>query len=99
MFPKERRNERRYTVQQPALVSLQQRDVRIDSVARNVSTHGALLQCEMPIPVQSKIEVTLCFPNALPLQAPGEVLRVERPFSEGPFLIAVRCETSWEFLR
>ena len=100
MFPKERRSERRYPVQQPARVRLQEGDWReIDMVARNVSTHGALLECDGPIPIRSKIEVTLRFPDALPLQAPGEVLRVEQPFSEGPFLIAVRCETSWEFLR
>ncbi len=100
MFPAERRSERRYPVRQPARVKLKVGNVReIDVVARDVSTHGALLQCESPIPLRSKIEVTLRFPNALPLQAPGEVLRVEQPSPGGAFLIAIRCDAPWEFLR
>ena len=100
MFPMERRNERRYPVQQPAFVRLKGGNGHeIDMVAQNVSTHGVLLQCEEPIPLRSKIEVTLRFPNALPLQAPGEVLRVEQPSSGGAFLIAVRCDAPWEFSR
>jgi hypothetical protein len=64
-----------------------------------VSTHGLLLRCETIIPVRSTIEVTLRFPKALPLEGAGEVMRVEQAPAGGAFLIAVRCEASWEFLR
>jgi hypothetical protein len=68
-------------------------------VAQNVSAHGLLLRCETRIPIRSKIEVTLRFPNTLPLEGTGEVVRVEQPSASGAFLIAVRCEAPWEFSR
>jgi len=69
----------------------------VEAVAQNVSAHGLLLRCETLIPLRSKIAVTLRFPNALPLQAAGEVLRVEQPSAGGAFLIAVACEAPWGF--
>jgi len=97
---RERRSERRYPIRQPAFVRFQAGESgEIKTVAQNVSARGALLQCETLIPVHSKIEVTLSFPNALPLAGAGEVLRVERPSADGASLIAVRCEAPWEFPR
>ena len=71
----------------------------VEAVAQNVSAHGLLLRSETLIPIRSKIEVTLCFPNARPLVGAGEVLRVDQPAAVRGFLIAVRCEAPWEFLR
>jgi hypothetical protein len=100
MFREERRSERRYPIRQPAFVRFQGgNEGEVETVAQDVSAHGLLLRCETLIPVRSKIEVTLRFPNALPLEATGEVLRVEQPPAGGAFLIAVRCEASWEFSR
>lgn|ERR1700682_5715702 len=100
MFGEERRSERRYPVRQPAFVKLQTGEKReVETVTQNVSASGLLLQCETPIPVRSKIEVTLRFPNALPLEGTGEVLRVEQASTDGAFLMAVRCEVPWEFSR
>jgi hypothetical protein len=100
MFREERRSERRYPIRQPAFVRFQGgNEGEVETVAQDVSAHGLLLRCETLIPVRSKIEVTLRFPNALPLEATGEVLRVEQPPAGGAFLIAVRCEAPWNFSR
>jgi hypothetical protein len=100
MFREERRSERRYPIRQSALVKFETGErLEVETVAQNVSAHGLLLRCKALIPLSSKIEITLCFPNALPLEGTGEVLRVEQPLAGGPFLIAVRCEAPWDFLR
>ena len=100
MSREERRSERRYPIRQPAFVKFRAGERReVETVAQNVSAHGLLLRCETLIPIRSKIEVTLCFPNALPLEGAGEVLRVEQPSADGVFLIAVRCEAPWDFSR
>jgi hypothetical protein len=97
MFREERRSEPRYPMHQPAFVRFKgtTKD-EIEAVAQNVSAHGLLLRCETLIPLRSKIEVTLRFPNALPLEGTGEVLRVE-PSAGAAFLIAIACEAPWEF--
>jgi len=100
MFREERRSEPRYQIRQPAFVRFQGEHMgQVETVAQNVSAHGVLLRCETLIPRRSKIAVTLRFPNALPLEAAGEVLRVEQPFAGGAFLIAVACGAPWEFSR
>jgi len=100
MFREERRSKRRYPIRQPAFVKFQTGERgEVETVAQNVSISGLLVRCETLIPVRSKIEVTLCFPNALPLEGAGEVLRVEQPSAGRAFLIAVRCEAPWEFSR
>ena len=99
MFREERRSERRYPIRQAAFVKSQTGEGReVETVAQNASAHGLLLRCETRIPIRSKIEVTLRFPDALPLEGTGEVLRVE-PSAGGAFLIAVRCEAPWDFSR
>jgi hypothetical protein len=98
MFREERRSERRYPIRQPAFVKFQASGGEVETLAQNVSAGGLLLRCETQIPC-SKIKVTLCFPNARPLEAVGEVLRVEQPSAGGAFLVAVRCEAPWEFSR
>ena len=100
MFRAERRSERRYPIRQSVFVKFQTGErPEVETVAQNVSAHGLLLRCEMPIPLRSRIEITLCFPNALPLEGAGEVLRVEQPSAGGAFLVAVKCEAPWEFSR
>ena len=100
MFRKERRSEHRYPIRQSAFVKFQTGErSEVETVAQNVSAHGLLLRCETLIPIRSKIEVTLRFPNALPLEGAGEVLRVEQPPGGGAFLIAVRCGAPWDFSR
>ena len=100
MSREERRSERRYPIRQPVFVKFQAGERgEVEAVAQNVSAHGLLLRCETLIPIRSKIEVTLCFPNARPLVGAGEVLRVDQPAAVRGFLIAVRCEAPWEFLR
>jgi hypothetical protein len=100
MSREERRSERRYPIRQPAFVKFQAEERgEVEAVVQNVSAHGLLLRCETPIPIRSKVEVTLCFPNARPLVGAGEVLRVDQPAAVRGFLIAVRCEAPWEFLR
>ena len=100
MFREERRSERRYPIRQAAFVKFQTEErPEVETVAENVSAHGLLLRCETQIPIRSKIEVTLRFPHALPLEGTGEVLRVEQPSAGGAFLIAVRCEAPWNFSR
>jgi hypothetical protein len=100
MFLEERRSERRYPIRQPAFVKFQAGEgSEVETVAQNVSASGLLLRCETQIPMGSKIKVTLRFPNALPLEGVGEVLRVEQPSADGAFLVAVRCEAPWEFSR
>ena len=78
MFPKERRRERRYPIQQPAFVRLQGAAGEVESASENISPHGVLLRSEVLIPVGSKIEVILRFRDALPIQGEGEVLRLEK---------------------
>jgi hypothetical protein len=100
MFREERRSEPRYQIRQPAFVRFQGEHMgQVETVAQNVSAHGLLLRCETLIPLRAKIEVTLRFPNALPLEAAGEVLRVEQPSTGGAFLIAVKCQAPWGFSR
>jgi PilZ domain len=94
MFGRDRRTERRYYFQQPAfVVGLQ--DVNcseVETVTENVSTHGLLLRCKVPIALGSKIRVIVRFPSRVPIEGVGDVLRVEQPSAGGAFLIAVRCE-------
>ena len=99
MFPKERRRERRYPIQQPAFVRLKGATGEVESATENISTHGVLLRSEVLIPVGSKIDVILRFRDALPIQGEGEVLRLEKQYGDKAFLIAVRCGQHWEFLR
>jgi hypothetical protein len=99
MFPKERRRERRYPIQQPAFLRPQGADSEVESATENISTHGVLLRSEVLIPVGSKIDVILRFRDALPIQGEGEVLRLEKQYGDKAFLIAVRCGQLWEFLR
>jgi hypothetical protein len=100
MFREERRSERRYPIRQPAFVRFHGEEAgEVETVAQNVSAHGVLLHCETLIPRRSKIAVTLRFPNALPLEAAGEVLRVEQASEGGAFLIAVKCQAPWGFSR
>jgi len=98
MFRGERRSESRYAIRQPAFVKFDAGESReVETVAQNVSAHGLLLRSETLIPVGSKIEVTLRFPSARPLEGAGEVLRVEQAPASGAFLIAERCEAPWDF--
>jgi hypothetical protein len=100
MSREERRSERRYPIRQPAFVRFQgDKSGEVETVVQNVSAHGLLLRCETLIPLRSKIEITLRFPNTLPLKAAGEVLRAEQPSAGGAFLVAVACEALWEFSR
>jgi hypothetical protein len=99
MFPKERRRERRYPIQQPAFVRVQAAAGEVESATENISTHGILLRTEVLIPVGSEIDVILRFRDALPIQGEGEVLRLEKQHGGKAFLIAVRCGQHWEFLR
>ena len=100
MFPKERRRERRYPIQQPAFVRLPGAAGReVEWATENISTHGVLLRSEVPIPVGSKIDVTLRLADTLPMQGEGEVLRLEKRYRDKAFLIAVRCGQHWQFLR
>ena len=99
MFREERRSERRYPIRQPAFVKFQAAGGEVETLAQNVSVSGLLLRCETQIPMGSEIKVTLCFPDTLPLEGVGEVLRVEQPSAGGAFLVAVRCEAPWEFSR
>jgi PilZ domain len=100
MFRREHRSERRYSVQQPALVRPQGGDGgEVASVTRNISAHGLLLQCETIIPLHSKLEVTVHLPNGLPLKGAGEVLRVEQPSPGAALLVALKCDAPLELLR
>ena len=96
MFPKERRRERRYSIQQPAFVRLKGATGEVESATENISTHFVLLRSEVLIPVGSKIDVNLRFRDALPIQGEGEVLRLEKQHGGKAFLIAVRCGQPWE---
>ncbi len=100
MIRKERRNELRYPVQQPAFVKLQGGNGReVKTVTLNVSTRGLQLRCYEPVALNSKVTVTVRLPNGLPLVGVGEVLRVERQPTAGAFLIAVRCDAPLEISR
>jgi PilZ domain len=84
MFGRDRRTERRYYFQQPAFVGLQ--DVNgseVETVTENVSTHGLLLRCKVPIALGSKVGVIVRFPSRVPIEGAGDVLRVEQPSTEG----------------
>ena len=91
MFQPERRSERRYLVQEPAFLKVEDGS-DVVTVSQNVSTYGLLLRCESLIALRSKGKIDLRLPNGLPLEGRGEVLRVEQPSAGGAFLIAVRCE-------
>ena len=100
MIRKERRNERRYPVQQPAVVKLQGGNGRqVATVTQNVSTRGLLLRSEAPINLRSKIAITVRLPNGLPLEGAGEVVRVEQLPAGEAILIAIRCDTPLEISR
>jgi hypothetical protein len=98
MFQKERRSERRYLVQQPAFLKLEDGS-EVVTISQNVSTYGLLLRCESLIALRSRVKIDLRLPNGLPLEGRGEVLRVEQPSAGGAFLIAVRCEEPLEISR
>jgi PilZ domain len=100
MDEKDRRTGRRYYLQQPAFVRLQDgHGSEVEAITENVSTHGLLLRCKAPIALRSKVKVILRFPSCIPLEATGEVLRVEDSVAGGAFLVAVGCQTPLEILR
>lgn len=91
---------RRYYMQHPAFVRLQDGNgSEVEAITDNVSTHGLLLRCKAPIARGLKVKVIMRFPGGLPLEAIGEVLRVEQPVAGGAFLIAVGCQTPLAILR
>ena len=75
MFPKERRRERRYPIQQPVFVRVQGAAGEVESATENISTHFVLLRSEVLIPVGSKIDVNLRFRDALPIRLSNSGLR------------------------
>ena len=92
------RRERRYPLQQPAWVRvIGQNASAITTVTENVSNGGFLLRSEAPVPLNSKIEVTLVLPSGLQLRGAGQVVRVEQPLPGGIFLLAVTCDRPWKF--
>ncbi len=97
MIEKERRSERRYPVQQPAFVILQDGNgLEVKTVTQNVSTRGLMLRSDTLIPLGSKVAVSVRLPNGLPLEGAGEVLRVEPLFRDEGFLITVKCDAPLE---
>jgi hypothetical protein len=97
MLREERRSERRYAVHQPAVLRIDRESVgEIRTVTENVSNGGVLLRSESDIPAGSKVEISLLLPVGSQVKAVGEVLRVERPSKDGPFLVAVKCDVPWE---
>jgi hypothetical protein len=100
MLGEERRTERRYYLQQTAFVRLQSGSgIEIETITENVSAHGLLLRCKTPIALGSRAKINLHLPNRLKLEGVGEVLRVEQPFAEEAFVIAVKCEAALEISR
>ena len=95
MLQEERRSERRYAVHQPAVLRID-RVGEIRTVTENVSNRGVLLRSALDIPAGSKVEINLLLPVGSQVKAVGEVLRVEQPSKDGPFLVAVRCDVPWE---
>jgi hypothetical protein len=100
MEQEERRRERRYPVQQPASVKLLVSEAPEIAVStENVSTRGLLLRSQSPIPLHSRVEVTVYVPIGFPLKGAGEILRLEQAPEGEAFLVAVSCDAPLEICR
>jgi hypothetical protein len=87
------RSERRYAVQQPAWVRIIDQHARaIPTVTENVSNSGFLLRSELPVPLNSQVEINLLLPSGPHLKGTGHVVRVEKPLPGQTFLLAVKCD-------
>src|ERR671937_705504 len=94
----ERRKRRRFPVQQPVFLNIQQQTAspEVRGFTENVSETGALLIAAHDVPLGAKVEVTMSFPYGIELYADGVVVRTKR-LSDGEkkTAIAVHCTNSF----
>jgi hypothetical protein len=93
----EKRKHRRFNVRYPAHLKVSSEPVsKVDTVSRNVSVGGLLLEAPSPIPQFSSVSFVLIlrsrqFDLPIELAGKGEVVRVEPIGPEAGFGIAVKC--------
>ena len=91
------RSERRYAVRQFAWVRIVgQNATAIATITENVSNRGFLLRSDLPVALNSKIEVTLLLPSGPNLKGAGQVVRLEQSRAGETFLFAVMCDRPLE---
>jgi hypothetical protein len=95
---KERRH-RRFDLQFPVCLRLpSERGVReLAGISRNVSIGGMLLRVDDPVPVRTRVSLTMAVQDPrlrrpVRLLGKGEVVRVERLESGAGFAIAIECK-------
>ena len=93
----QKRKYRRFNLRYPAHVKVSSELVsEVDTVSRNVSVGGLLLEAPLPIPEFSSVSFVLIlrsrqFDLPIELAGEGEVVRVEPIGPEAGFGIAVKC--------
>ena len=93
----QKRKYRRFNLRYPAHVKVSSELVsEVDTVSRNVSVGGLLLEAPLQIPEFSSVSFVLLlrsrqFDLPVELAGEGEVVRVEPIGPEGGFGIAVKC--------
>ena len=93
----QKRKYRRFNLRYPAHVKVSSELVsEVDTVSRNVSVGGLLLEAPLQIPEFSSVSFVLIlrsrqFDLPVELAGEGEVVRVEPIRPEGGFGIAVKC--------
>jgi hypothetical protein len=93
----EKRRYRRFNLRYPAHLKVSSKPVsKADTVSRNVSVGGLLLEAPLPIPQFSSVSFVLIlrsrqFDLPIELAGKGEVVRVEPIGPEAGFGIAVKC--------
>jgi hypothetical protein len=94
---RQKRKYRRFNLRYPAHVKVSSELVsEVDTVSRNVSVGGLLLEAPLPIPEFSSVSFVLIlrsrqFDLPIELAGEGEVVRVEPIGPEAGFGIAVKC--------
>jgi hypothetical protein len=96
-FLKERKH-RRFDLQLPVSLSFPSEGAvrEISGVSKNVSLGGLLLRVKDPVPVRTRVSLTMAVEDArlrrpVRLLGQGKVVRVERLESGDGFAIAIQC--------
>jgi len=97
LYAKQRRH-RRFALRVPVRVTFSREGVlqKIETISRNVSVGGLLLETVDPIPVRTSITLKMDLRSlsgrAISLAAEGRVVRVESSSPDATFAIAVECK-------
>jgi hypothetical protein len=94
----ERRKRRRFPIQQPVVLRIQEDETRwaeVRGISADASETGVLLLADTEVRLETEVEVSICLPKGIQLSALGRVVRTSADSDDKKFAIAVQCIESF----